>query len=564
MSPFLVFDPIGVRLQTVTLSLDEVLQLPVLQAADPVVVAGEARLGNRVRWLHVSEQADVAAFLSGGELLLTTGMLLSHDRAAQESFVTRLADVGVAGVAVRLGGSLSEVPIAMARKAENVGLPLVALRRRIAFSEAMEQVHRALVAEQAAILRRAVELRTEFNDLLLRGGAPQEIVERLAQLVGGTVVVEDAAHRPIYLARGESSGLDAEAWNRHSRHGHAEDDSLPAVRVAEGEPACAWLPLRVQEEPWGRLHVLRAGAAFDDLDRAAIERAAAAVILAVMSKSPQSSLTGTSVGSALLHELVDHGASGMERFRRRARILGVDFGAAETVIACAVAVDIPADPAADRREAESTVRLAFGDDPLITGWYGDTLVALVRAGGSAVALRDLGRQHAIGVSEPVPSDSLREAVLQALQAGRAAGNAGVAQVRRFRDLGLDGLLQPSLGAPTLARYVEGELGPVLTHDASPEPDVEPLLPVLEALVEANGRVARAAARLGIDRRTLAARVPALERLLDAKLDSFDARLRLGVALHALRLMGPREHVDPSPLSQQRGHGDGVNGPEPRP
>jgi PucR family transcriptional regulator, purine catabolism regulatory protein len=528
------------------------------------VVAGESRLDNRVRWLHVSEQEDVAAFLSGGELLLTTGMLLSHDRAAQESFVSRLAEAGVAGVAVRLGGSLSEVPIAMVQKAEDVGLPLVALRRRIAFSEAMEQVHRALVAEQAALLRRAAELRTEFNDLLLQGSTPQEIVERLAQMVGGAVVVEDAAHRPTYLAQAELSGLDAEAWSRHSRIGHAEDDPLPVVRVADGEPACAWLPLRVLEESWGRLHVLRAGAAFDDLDRAAVERAAAAVLLAVMSESPQSTLSGTSAGSALLHELVDHSASGMERFRRRARILGVDFDAAETVIACAVSVDSPADSAVDRRAVESTVRSALSDDTLFTGWYGDALVTLVRAGGSAVELRDLGRQHAIGVSEPVPSDSLREAVLQALQAASAAGDAGVARVRRFRDLGLDGLLEPSLDAPSLARYVEGELGPVLTHDASPDPDTAPLLPVLEALVEANGRVSKAAARLGVDRRTLATRVPTLERLLGVQLDSFDARLRLGVALRALQLMGRDERVGPPAPSRRSGRGDGVDGPEPRP
>ena len=58
----------------------EALALPVLAAGDPVVLGGEAGLGRRLRWVHVSEVRDVGALLVGHELVLTTG--LGHGRLA--------------------------------------------------------------------------------------------------------------------------------------------------------------------------------------------------------------------------------------------------------------------------------------------------------------------------------------------------------------------------------------------------------------------------------------------------------------------------------------------------
>ena len=43
------------------------------------IVAGEAGLDRAVRWVHISELADPTPWLSGGELLLTTGLQLGDD-----------------------------------------------------------------------------------------------------------------------------------------------------------------------------------------------------------------------------------------------------------------------------------------------------------------------------------------------------------------------------------------------------------------------------------------------------------------------------------------------------
>ena len=47
------------------------------------IAAGEAGLDRAVRWVHISELADPTPWLSGGELLLTTGLQLGDERAAR-------------------------------------------------------------------------------------------------------------------------------------------------------------------------------------------------------------------------------------------------------------------------------------------------------------------------------------------------------------------------------------------------------------------------------------------------------------------------------------------------
>src|ERR1700683_904170 len=101
-------------------SLGEVLAMAACRRARPQVVAGQDRLGTPVRWVHAMELTDVARLLRGGELVLSTGIALPDDERLLGAYVTELAEVGVAGLAVELGrryaGSLPAAPVAAARR----------------------------------------------------------------------------------------------------------------------------------------------------------------------------------------------------------------------------------------------------------------------------------------------------------------------------------------------------------------------------------------------------------------------------------------------------------------
>ena len=54
-----------------------------LQGLDVRLLTGEAAVDLPVRWVHISELQNPTPWLSGGELLLSTGMLLDGGAAAR-------------------------------------------------------------------------------------------------------------------------------------------------------------------------------------------------------------------------------------------------------------------------------------------------------------------------------------------------------------------------------------------------------------------------------------------------------------------------------------------------
>ena len=137
----------------------DVLALEQVRQGLPAVVAGEENLDRRVRWAHVSELADIAGLLRGGELILTTGVALPSDDADLAAYVADLDNVGVAGLVVELGRRYAKaLPPALVRAAQGRGLPLVALHRETRFVSITEAVHalrRRHPARRAALLRRS-------------------------------------------------------------------------------------------------------------------------------------------------------------------------------------------------------------------------------------------------------------------------------------------------------------------------------------------------------------------------------------------------------------------------
>src|SRR5689334_24123484 len=87
------------------------------------VAAGEAGLDRAVRWVHISELRDPTPWLSGGEVLLTTGLQLV-DEERQREFVSRLADHQLAALGFGTGFGHEGVPAAVIETATERQFPV--------------------------------------------------------------------------------------------------------------------------------------------------------------------------------------------------------------------------------------------------------------------------------------------------------------------------------------------------------------------------------------------------------------------------------------------------------
>src|SRR6476646_7318284 len=77
--------------------------------AGSCVVAGKDGLDREIRWAHPVDIPHASEWVRGGELLLTTFYGLRDDPEAQIHLCAELAEKGLAGMVVAIGGSLQVV-----------------------------------------------------------------------------------------------------------------------------------------------------------------------------------------------------------------------------------------------------------------------------------------------------------------------------------------------------------------------------------------------------------------------------------------------------------------------
>src|ERR671932_580446 len=162
----------------------------VLGDLDVEVLAGEANLDVPVRWVHISELRDPTPWLSGGELLLTTGMALDSPKRQRE-FIATLADHGLAGVGLGTGFKHEAVPPALIEAARERGFPLFEVPYELPFIALTEQAFTRLVNEQYALLQRSIAAQERLQRIVLSERGLDAIVGALATLIGGAALVFD-------------------------------------------------------------------------------------------------------------------------------------------------------------------------------------------------------------------------------------------------------------------------------------------------------------------------------------------------------------------------------------
>ena len=103
---------------------------------------------NPVRWVHISEHEDPTPWLSGGELLLTTGYNLGT-AAKQRRYVQLLAGEGLAGLGFGIGFDHKKIPKAILDTAAAHDLPLFEVPYEMPFIAINERAAARLVNERS-------------------------------------------------------------------------------------------------------------------------------------------------------------------------------------------------------------------------------------------------------------------------------------------------------------------------------------------------------------------------------------------------------------------------------
>ncbi|MBD0692766.1 PucR family transcriptional regulator [Streptomyces sp. CBMA123] len=482
---------------------------------------GTAGVERVVRWVAVTELADPSEWVTGGELLLTTG-LRQRTAATQTAFVQRVAAAGVSGIGFGTGLSHPSVPRATVAEAERLGLAVLEVPYETPFIAVNRLVAERITAEDHSAQRRLVDQHDLLVQALLSGEGLTALLRVLRRACGCEVAVVDR-HGVVLAASPERAGA-------------LLGPPGPAPASGIGGAGALRLPVRVDGVVTAFLCLRSAGPAADVLPYAVrlvgLELARRQAYLA-----GRRELVGQVVEDVVRDVIAPAAAE------RRLAVFGLDPQGAHRVVLGRLA---PEDERSGERSGsgrqEAERRFARLDwqsagrpdspEPVLTAVVNRYLVAVLPAATPVeeparrfgAALSGLDARASVGIGGCYRGvDGLRWSWFEA-QAALTKGHG----VHGGDPLNLPRLLlsTPDLPLKELAAEV---LRPLTRFDQANRAD---LVATLHAYLAADCSVQAVADRLYVHRNTVRYRLDQIERLTGRSLQSLQDRFQLWLALLA--------------------------------
>ncbi|UXA09783.1 PucR family transcriptional regulator ligand-binding domain-containing protein [Mycobacterium sp. SMC-8] len=484
-----------------------------------MLVAGRQGATRDIAWAHAIELADPTPYLSGGELVMTTGINIGVDTGAQAAYVARLAAAGVSALAVDTGTTLSEVPSGVLAAGDAHGVPVLRVPASTPFIAIARVVIDAVKADQLRAVQHVVDRQEVLARATLRGGIPG-VVGTLAECLSSVVVAVGADGRVLATGGTGDQRLISALAESATRGG-----CRAAAVVSDGDALLTIQRLRAGQAVRGHL-VVRTVAPLSDTERLLVAHAVSLISLA-LEKPARVVDAEQRLRSAVTRELLaGHGTvdDGVLRY------FGFDPADEVTVVVL--------DGVGPVLAAEDSLgRSLAGTGPYLMTASGADIAIVLPVNGSRdridTVLAGLVPSPGGGASRPVPLTDIGAGLQQA----RMAAQSGTGSFTSFGDLGPLGFLLDGR-SPSELRMLSGDLDSLEGQDGD-------LIRTLAVYLRHNGQTEAAAAELRIHRHTMRNRMRRIRVLLGDDLSSADSRTRLWLAVKARQLLQSRPPPAPA-------------------
>jgi PucR family transcriptional regulator, purine catabolism regulatory protein len=513
------------------------------------LATGEDGADAPVRWVHISELPDPTPWLSGGELLLTTGIQLDTQRRQRE-FVRLLSGHHLAGLGFGTGFDHDRLPAALVEEATELTFPVFEVPYELPFIALTEKAFTRLVNEQYEVLQRGIAIHKRLERLVLEESGLDEVVRALAAATGGAVCVlsgrGETISSKVFRRQLPDDAMEQVREEVVRRSEELSGGSARATEHAEfapdhpdiaGRSLVLPVSLRGRGAPQAWLVAARDTGGLGDFERLILQQAVTVVALELMRQRAMRDTERRLAGDVLAEALT--GRLSEEELAMRLRPFGIGHSAAVLVFGGAAGTPEPqAEAELDRFLADANVgALVATRDRLLCAVVDahENLDPIALAGRARTALGADGGSLRAAASRPAPVGALRRTFHEARCALEAAAlaNGSSPPVASYRDLGAFQLLLSLQDDDALRLYCDSVLGPL--EDASGEYGDE-LIRSLEAFIEQNGQWERAARELYCHRHTLRYRIRRVEQLTGRDLSNARDRIEFWLALRARELV----------------------------
>lgn len=500
--------------------LKDVLKLSPLN--EFTCLAGNSGLDRTVNSVSVMDAPDIADWMKGGEILITTGYVLRDNPSAFAQLIEALANKGVAALAVKLKRFHDNLPPEVLATADRFNLPLLNIPYGLAWVDIIEPVLTALHEERT---QKAATTEAAQRRLLsaLRNGPNAGIpVDVVSELVDCPVALFDVRGTCLACSR----GVTDEMLDRiQGREGLERAADLVVMPVESGPNHCGYL-------------VCRGDASHVPVDLLR-------EVLPILAYYMQAQGGVLSVRNKVIADLLEGNVAAPDRVSMYLKTWGWDATKDGMVLLVEPALEMEKSAYLSLGTAADLQR--FG----IIGWpvpMGRNLALVLNTGDDTTAFRELARslfstyskglvRRAVYGRAGKGLSSLTTSYLEATHALDVACRLGLSGFFGYRDLGVYRILAPHTSDPAFAQFVYDTLGSL---SAIQDGIGDSLLTTLTVWLDCNGNLAKAARKLHLHYNTLLYRMQRIKEILGTRLDNAEERLILQIALRIKRLLNEPE------------------------
>ncbi len=164
------------------LTVAEALKMENLKNAR--LLAGEKGLARVIRCVDISETPDANEWVRKNEFLITTGYSIKDEISAQLKLLKSLAEADGAGLAVKFGRFIGDVPQELVTLADALSFPLIYLPDDLPFIDITYPLMRRIVNEQAQKLVYSEKIYKTLTKVALDTNCLENISQALGEIIG--------------------------------------------------------------------------------------------------------------------------------------------------------------------------------------------------------------------------------------------------------------------------------------------------------------------------------------------------------------------------------------------
>ncbi|MGV8984136.1 PucR family transcriptional regulator [Clostridium sp.] len=169
------------------ISLERLLTLETLRGSK--ILAGVTGMSKRVTKVNVMEVPDIIEWVSEGEFLITTAYSIKDNIKILLELIPKLSTKGVAGLGIKVGRYVKELPSDVIMLADELGFPIIEVPFCVSHTDVISSILTEVINDQMNMLIKIDGFNREVMNIMMKGGSLKEIAGKLYENIGNSLAI---------------------------------------------------------------------------------------------------------------------------------------------------------------------------------------------------------------------------------------------------------------------------------------------------------------------------------------------------------------------------------------